>query len=196
MRCQQAVLQGSLPEAFIRASFKRKINLTITTEQFDFIIGMVKPYNNLGYDLMDDTGITQQQFDDLKEEYKKLYEKYMETDKAHSENDIKAELFEYYQQESTQGRRLGRSQQQTQVLSKDAVNKLSLNTMKAALTLEMPGFKTSLLGQRNAQGEPTSLDVEYTTLEANTVLVNFKYYLNSFKLTAQVDYILVRDQFN
>lgn len=68
--------------------------------------------------------------------------------------------------------------------------------MKAALILEMPGFKTSLLGQRNAQGEPTSLDVEYTSLEANTVLVNFKYYLNSFKLTAQVDYILVRDQFN
>lgn len=120
----------------------------------------------------------------------------MESDKARDDSDIKAELFEYYQQESKQVKRPGRSQQQTQVLSKDAVNKLSLNTMKAALILEMPGFKTSLLGQRNASGEPTSLDVEYTSLEANTVLVNFKYYLNSFKLTAQIDYILVRDQFN
>lgn len=100
MRCQQAVLQGSLPEAFIRASFKQKINLTITTEQFDFIIGMVKPYNNLGYDLMDDTGVTQEQFDGLKEEYKKLYKSYMESEKKQGDGDIKAELFEYYQQEA------------------------------------------------------------------------------------------------
>lgn len=103
------MLQGSLPEAFIRVSFKRKISLAITTEQFDFIIGMVKPYNNLGYDLMDDTGVTQEQFDDLKEEYKKLYKNYMENEKAHSENDIKTELFEYYQQESKQTQRLGRA---------------------------------------------------------------------------------------
>ena len=29
-----------------------------------------------------------------------MYKNYMENEKAHSENDIKAELFEYYQQES------------------------------------------------------------------------------------------------
>ncbi|CAL6041464.1 Putative_vacuolar sorting-associated protein 13 [Hexamita inflata] len=199
---EQAKLSGILPGLYLGVKFKDTIDVKVGVDQFDFIISMLKPCNNLGYDEIDEIEIDDQKMKKLKQQLLQMKQQLQQEGKT--SDDIKQQLKmlkateTQYSQKQQKAKSLddlleNKKKNKTKVLSNQATSQFTSEMMKIAIFVNVPGLQATLLGGRNTEHQPVNCKQRCVEISISTFQVDLKMYMNSFRLNASLKQIQIQD---